>query len=189
MSNLPPMQLHMYVDAENVHRLPDIPLEEGYALRGYAPGDEERLLDLLHAAEFFQDADLDYLKDYLAKPERREGTRFVVRGEEIVAVTFASQRSLEPMVGGLDFVACHPDHRGKRFGRAVCTAVLKYLVDRGYGRVTLTTDDWRLPAIKTYLALGLVPEMCREDMPGRWRVIYEKLGGMRNAECGMRNAE
>jgi len=166
----------MCVDAEDVPRLPDISLEEGYALRGYVPGDEERLLDLLHAVDFFRDSDLEYLKAYLAKPERCEGTRFVVLGEDIVAVTFASRRSLEPMIGGLDFVACHPDHRGKGFGRAVCTAVLKYLVDRGYRRVTLSTDDWRLPAIRTYLSLGFVPEMCREDMPGRWKAIYEKLG-------------
>lgn len=173
---LPPMQLHMSIAAAKALELPEIVLDEGYALRGYVSGGEEGLLDLMHTVGFFRDEGLERMEAYLAEPERREGTRVAVFGGDVVAVAFASRHSLDPKVGGLDFVACHPEHRGKGLGRAVCAAVLKYLVDRGYGRITLSTDDWRLPAIKVYLSLGFSPEMCREDMPGRWEAVRKKLG-------------
>ncbi len=45
---LPPMQLHMSIAAAKALELPEIVLDEGYALRGYVSGGEEGLLDLMH---------------------------------------------------------------------------------------------------------------------------------------------
>ena len=41
----------------------------------------------------------------------------------------------------------------------MCAAVTRSLVQRGYSRIFLTTDDWRLPAIAIYLKLGYVPDL------------------------------
>jgi len=45
----------------------------------------------------------------------------------------------------------------------------------GYRHVYLKTDDWRLPAIKTYLKLGFLPFLFSPDMEGRWREVCGNL--------------
>ena len=92
----------------------------------------------------------------------------------IVASTFASWQEMG-RIGVLDYVACHPDHRGRGLGRAVCLGVLGFFAERGYESVSLTTDDVRLPAIALYLSLGFTPDMTRGDMPGRWEKIMRQL--------------
>jgi len=168
------MQLQMYLPAEIAVTLPPWKPPDGYIVRGYQPGDEDGWLRLLELAGF-SGWDKAKVESYLAAPERSEGSRVIVCGAEIVAATFASQRSVEPPVGALDYVIGHPEHKGKQLGCCVCDTVIRYLVWRGYERIVLSTDGWRLPALKTYLKLGFAPDLCREDMPDRWRAIYHKL--------------
>jgi len=40
----------------------------------------------------------------------------------------------------------------------------------------LETDDYRLPAIKTYLNLGFEPLLVHENQRDRWRNILSALG-------------
>ena len=42
--------------------------------------------------------------------------------------------------------------------------------------IYLSTDDWRLPAIKVYLKLGYEPLLYADDMKGRWKAVCGKLG-------------
>ena len=57
-----------------------------------------------------------------------------------------------------------------------CTrAVAPSMVKRGYGKIILFTDDWRLPAIGLYLSMGFEPQMSGEDMPERWDAIHRSL--------------
>ena len=39
----------------------------------------------------------------------------------------------------------------------------------------LKTDDFRLPAIKTYLNIGFKPDLSTDDYKERWEKIYENL--------------
>ena len=55
--------------------------------------------------------------------------------------------------------------------------VLPYL-EMGWAVARLWTDDWRLPAIKTYLNLGFEPDIEHESHPERWRAVFEKLGNV-----------
>ncbi len=152
---------------------PELPA--GYELRGFRPGDQPGWVELLTATEFggWTAGKLD---EYLARPERLEGSRAIECNGRLVAATFASQRRLDPPEGALDYVVCHPDHRGRRLGRIVCAAVMRYLVAAGYDTITLLTDDWRLAAIKTYFNLGFTPIMTRRDMPDRWLEVRRQLG-------------
>ncbi len=174
LMNLPPMQLQMSIPAEVAVTLPPWKPPDGYIVRGYQPDDEDGWLRLMELAGF-GGWDRAKLESYLAEPERRDGSRVIVCDTDIVAATFASRRSVEPPVGALDYVIGHPEHKGRQLGCCVCAAVVCYLVSRGYERIVLSTDDWRLPALKTYLKLGFLPNLCREDMPDRWRAIYQKL--------------
>ncbi len=66
-------------------------------------------------------------------------------------------------------------HRGRRLGRCVSLAALRHMRQRGCQRAVLDTDDDRLPAIRTYLALGFVPHMVEDDHPARWQRVMSHL--------------
>ena len=108
-----------------------------------------------------------------------EGWFLVVHQEsgEVVATAMANHNPNErhPFAGELGWVAAHPAHAGKGLGMAVCGAVVNRLRRGGYSRIYLNTDDFRLPALKTYLKLGWQPFIFVPDMEQRWREIYTKL--------------
>ena len=114
--------------------------------------------------------------EYILAPERVPGSRVIEFDGELVAATFASKRSEDLSEAALDYVVCHPAHQGRRLGRIVCAAAMRFLADRGYQTITLQTDDWRLPAIKTYFNLDFSPIMTRSDMPARWLEVRRQLG-------------
>ena len=78
--------------------------------------------------------------------------------------------------GNLHMVSSVEDIRGKGVGRAVCDAAVRCFVDNGIAEADLSTDDFRIPAIKIYLALGFRPYLYETDMPDRWRAIKKTLG-------------
>ena len=168
-----PRQLSMTVRGDRLLRLADTQLPEGYLLRRCRASDSGAIAGVLDACGF-QGWTARRVADYLAEPERRDGSRVVARGNRVVASTFASWQETG-RIGVLDYVACHPDHRGRGLGRAVCLGVLRFFAGRGYESVTLLTDDVRLPAIALYLSLGFAPDMTRDDMPGRWQEIMRQL--------------
>ena len=72
-------------------------------------------------------------------------------------------------------VGVMPEHSGYRLGKWVSLAVLYYHRQQGFKCAVLGTDDFRLPAIKTYLNLDFMPIYVEDDQPERWQVIFEKL--------------
>jgi mycothiol synthase len=163
----------MTVRRERLLRLSGTRVPEGYLLRRCRGSDSGGIAGVLDASGF-QGWTAGRVADYVAEPERGEGSHVVAHGTRIVASTFASWQ--EPgRIGVLDYVACHPEHRGRGLGRAVCLGVLGFFARRGYESVTLLTDDVRLPAIALYLSLGFAPDMTREDMPGRWEQVRRQL--------------
>ena len=171
----PPKQLKMSVSKDAVTLLSDVSLADGYSLRGYSLGDEECWVALLKTGDV-SNWDVRRFLSYILEPERTDGSRVVAMGDQLVAATFASQHDAVQKIGAIDYVVSRPDQRGNGLGRAVCVAVLRYLVDRDYKSVVLFTDDWRLPAINLYLSLGFIPEMTRDDMPSRWDAVKRQLG-------------
>lgn len=77
--------------------------------------------------------------------------------------------------GKLHMVCVHRDHKGKGLSRIVCTAVLEYLYSQGVKEISLSTDDFRIPAISLYLSLGFEPHFYEDGMKERWAKIYEIL--------------
>jgi mycothiol synthase len=105
---------------------------------------------------------------------------------EVVAT--ASARSVPerfPDQGYLHWVGADPQHGGRGLGRAVVTEVLRYLGSEGLWPVVLETDDERLPAISTYLALGFVPLYLGDDHQHRWSSVFTALHRARK-ESGSR---
>ncbi len=169
------MQLHMVLAAEEVAEPQAHSMPAGYHVREFRYGDEFGVLRVL-ALVGFDDWELDKLRAYLQEPERPIGTRVAMCRGKIVGVAFASRETPVPPVGRLDYVAVDPEHQGQGLGYCVCRSVLDYLGERAYPSIVLTTDDFRLAAIKTYLHLGFRPKIIRADMPDRWRKILRRLG-------------
>jgi mycothiol synthase len=46
----------------------------------------------------------------------------------------------------------------------------------GYRRIYLLTDDFRLPAIRIYLALGYAPLFHTPGMQERWQAVLRPFG-------------
>ena len=73
-------------------------------------------------------------------------------------------------------VAALPEARGLGLGGLLTQHVLDFFLARGVDYITLDTDDFRLPAIKTYLRLGFIPVLSEYGAEQLWRDIFVKTG-------------
>lgn len=79
-------------------------------------------------------------------------------------------------LGYVHMVCVRPAYRGMGLGGHLSAAVLKYLADNACTDVYLTTDDFRIPAIKTYLSLGFLPVIENDEIKARWTAIMKSIG-------------
>lgn len=102
---------------------------------------------------------------------REEHCFFVLEGERAVA-TLAVLCDYEKKEGYIHMVACREDSRGKGYGTLLNRVAVRTLKREGMETACLTTDDWRIPAIKSYLRAGFLPDLSTEDFRTRWERIY-----------------
>jgi mycothiol synthase len=69
-----------------------------------------------------------------------------------------------------------PKHQGRKLGYVLVLFVLNYFKIKGYREVFLDTDEFRLPALKTYFNLGFEPFYTEEKDRKRWRDTLHSLG-------------
>ncbi len=171
--DLKPQQLRMTItgSAARQCQLPEVPF--GYCSRGYRPSDEASWLELI-ATEFGR-WDRERFDAFLSEPERRQGSCVIEHKGRIVAATFATRLTDQPLTGTVDYVVCDSEHRGCKLGLIACGTVARYLGESGYQSISLLTDDCRLAAIKVYFDLGFTPVINRIDMPVRWEAIRHQL--------------
>jgi len=170
-------QLQMLWPEDRLDDPPPVKLPEGYSLRTYQPSDVKAYLDMMHKASF-DTWDAENLKNTLPSV-LPDGFFLIVHDATgtLVATAMATHKptDLHPFGGELGWVAGDPDHKGRGLGLAVCCAVMRRYLAAGYSHIYLQTDDWRLPAIKTYLKMGFVPFLFDDTMEGRWKAVCEKL--------------
>lgn len=86
--------------------------------------------------------------------------------------------ALYPASGYVHWVGVDPAQRGHSLGRLVTAAVLVHFRQMGLHDSVLETDDYRIPAIRTYLGLGFVPEYRTPEHCMRWSKIFrDSLSG------------
>ncbi|MBR2373345.1 MAG: GNAT family N-acetyltransferase [Lentisphaeria bacterium] len=178
-ADLPPYrQLRMTLDEEHIRQstVPKIP--EGFMLRPFKPGDEEQYIKLMHAAGFEQ-WNMEIVQKIVAGA-LDEGIFFIEEKNSgrIAASAMANKLRTggEAMGAEMGWVAVDPEFRGMHLSTIACIAVAERFHKAGYSRAYLTTDDFRLPALKTYLSLGWLPEIDSPAMKERWTAACKKLG-------------
>jgi mycothiol synthase len=157
--------------------LPDLILPEGYMLRRAVPDDAPRLARLLQAAFPEMHWDEEQSRERLLEAPDVTDTLLICR--EDVCVASASARLLPvrfPGSGYVHWVGSDPEHRGRRLGATVTLAVLHRFVELQCESAVLETEDWRLPAIRTYLRLGFLPIRYGTDPENTWAKISANLG-------------
>lgn len=158
--------------------LPAIKLPPGYNLSTLLDRDEADWIDALNATGQLGEWDQDVAGKWL------EGERHAIK-DGVFLIIFADRAvatacTIDPAPGAekleLGWVSASPDHQAKGLGYQVCLAVMHHTHKLGYSETYLFTDDWRLPAIKTYLKLGFEPEITHESHPERWKAVFETFG-------------
>lgn len=99
-------------------------------------------------------------------------------------IASASVRYTErfPGAGYVHWVGVDPAARGRRLGTVVMTRVLQRFAEDGLTFSILETDDFRLPAIASYLGQGFIPHYTDDDHELRWSNVFQKLAeGRRGA--------
>ena len=96
---------------------------------------------------------------------------------EAVAGTACAWRASEAerRTGTIHMVCVRPEDRGRRLGYWLTVAALRYFRDHGFERAILSTDDYRLSAIRAYFDLGFEPEETDSSHPARWKAVLEAL--------------
>lgn len=171
-----PNQLNM------IHRklgeLPEIVVPEGYGLRTWLPGDEAAWAEIMNAG--VGQWTVEHVRERLVDMPQFAPDQVFFATHEGRAVGSACAWRLEPderRKGYLHMVCALPEHRGQGIGRLVTLAVLHWFRDHGFEEVWLSTDDHRIPAVKSYLRLGFEPYIPDDAFRARWDAVLQQIRG------------
>ncbi|MBB3128454.1 mycothiol synthase [Paenibacillus rhizosphaerae] len=172
MESLQP-QLSMLYD--DLTALPALELPGGFTARTFRKGDEIAWEAIIR--ESFANEEIGYghmTRDPEYRPER---VWFICDGDAPVATAAAWHKSgLGKETGYLHMVGLLHRYAGRALGAKASLAAMHGMVQEGRRRAVLDTDDFRIPAIKTYLNLGYIPRLVHENQLARWRAIAAQLG-------------
>ncbi len=168
---LKPQLLMVHSDLDN---LPELDLPEPYKIRSEKPGDDKAWEKII-TESFKQKFSYDTMtNDKAYKPER---IFFVTDVNDEPVATAASwvTDDYPPDCAVLHMVGVLPEHTGHRLGYYVSLSAMKHAREEGFSRMALRTDDWRIPAVKTYLRLGYMPVVIHENQIERWKKILRQI--------------
>ncbi len=173
-------QPQLCMKRKNLENLPEIILPEGYTLRTYVEGDGAhwvRILDESFGGEHTLEG---FHKEMIEHPAFQPDRLFFVCGPDglpcATAGAYRDRGGFDPTVGYVHYVGVCTGHLGKKLGYWVSLAVLRKFHEEGCASSFLNTDDFRLPAIKTYLNLSFKPILMHQSHRERWIEVYKTLG-------------
>ena len=162
----------------NLKSLPKLELPSSYGIRTYRKGDEGHWARIISDSfggreRTAQDTQNEITGRDVFVPD---GLYFATHQEIPVGTACAWRQSIdETEVGYVHMVGVVAEHTGHKLGKWVSLAVLHYFRDNGFTSAMLDTDDFRIPAVKTYLNLGFIPVYVEAGQQQRWHDIFEKL--------------
>jgi mycothiol synthase len=157
--------------------LPALAMPAGYTMRTWRPGDEQAWADIMNTGIGSDWTAEKVTQHFTSKPQFAPGAVFfAVRGDQPVG-TAAAWRvpETETRRGYVHMVCVLPEHRGRNLGYLVTLATARWFQQHGFEEALLETDDWRVPAIRSYLRLGFAPVTDDDEMRQRWRKVMAEL--------------
>lgn len=100
---------------------------------------------------------------------------FIVECDGVPAATLAVICDYEKKQGYIHMVACKPEFRGRGIGTRLNAEAVRALISSGMETAYLTTDDFRIPAIKSYLRAGFEPAVIDEEHEKRWKNVFNAI--------------
>ena len=172
MRSISVRMLRLHVDA-----IPQYPLPTGYHMRLFRPGDRETWIGIMRLSEPTVEGDWGATFDHefghdLPAMARRGSFLVAPDGRAVGAITaWRLRRYLGLPWGRIHWVAIVPGHRGKGLSRCLMTSAMERLGALGHRRAMLETQTHRIPAIRTYLRFGFLPDMSYGDAARAWRLV------------------
>ena len=160
----------------NMTDIPEANIPDGFELRAIRQ-DEKAKWESLYGKAFKRDSDFTFQSEQESKPGYvGDGVLGIFHGDKLVA-TGTALCTHEWPEGFVHNIAADSEYSGKKLGYEITAAVLRRLRADGFAKAGLTTDDFRLPAIKSYHKLGFIPVLSvDETMRDRWEKIYGIFG-------------
>ena len=160
-------------------------IPEGYSVVNYSRPEEKEEYYFIHYSKPEPESETGafFDKTLVSYPdcEPMRDTFFLKHGDEYVGTVTAVFHP-KTNSGYVHMVCIRADYRGKGLARLVNAIAIDTLLLKDPDYILLTTDDWRIPAIKSYLKAGFLPVM-NEIWPHnklrmflRWKKIYKKIG-------------
>ncbi len=158
-----------------------IEVPRGYSLRHFLPGDEAAWTTIIDDA--FGPWEPHDFGEMIGRDERFVAERvwFVVgRGagddrEPIGSAIAWRDDRFGKETGYLHMVGVRAAHQGRKLGRQLSLAVLHRFAAEGLRTAVLETQDFRLPAVRTYLRLGFRPAPTDDQQRERWQRVLNAL--------------
>ena len=151
--------------------LPPLNLPDGVTVRHFQEGDEGIWENIIS---------LSFESPHEFNPGMKDDSAFrndrvlflLVEGVPVATASAWFVPKYGDDTGFVHMVGALPSYQGRRLGYWVTLAVLYKLKAEGYLYAVLTTDDFRLAAIKTYLNLGFsIDKSDHGSIPERWEKI------------------
>lgn len=158
--------------------LPEVGTPTCYSLRTFRPGDEAAWCRLVNEAIGGEYTPETMRESLLSQPWFDEHDLFFLEKDGLIAGTACAQRErvAQERTGLVHMLVVDPKHRAIGLGRALLAATLRRLKDVGCRSAALSTDDFRLAAIRLYLAFGFRPTLTHDSHAGRWHEVLRRLG-------------
>ena len=117
-----------------------------------------------------------FYKDMIGDPDCGAERIFYIvrRSDDFIGGTATAK--INPETPSLHMVGAANCCKGQGLSLSVCAAATNAMIDAGIRSIRLLTNDFRIPALKTYLKLGYMPWYYLEDMRDRWNVVFDELG-------------
>ncbi len=145
--------------------------ELDYHLQNYHRGDEDAWVAVLSTGQF---GEWDRLRlDQMIAGERApvplDGVFFATHRDRLVGAACAFlYYGDQGEYSEFGWLAVDPSHRGHGLGLQLTRAVLRFARKLGHTYTFLKTEDFRLPAIRTYLRVGFEAEIVDSAHHERW---------------------
>ncbi len=171
-------QLVMRWSAERTPEIPDAPDWGRFVCRPFdgSDADIDKWLDIVTYDLTGQRMDREFFYKCMWEHGDPEFDKFfIVECDGDAAATIAVIPNHETKEGYIHMVGCKPEYRGEGVGTRMNAEAVRALHRAGMKTAYLTTDDWRIPAIKSYLRAGFYPDIIDGEHRARWDAIMEKI--------------